>query len=273
MPCLFLAADAPAIGPIFTLEGLFTLQNLLAFIALAALEIVLGIDNIVFISILTAKLPPEQRAFARRLGLFVAMFARIALLLTITWIMGLTRPLFEFPAIPALGDMLNQSARQITGKDLILLVGGLFLIVKATKEIHHKIAGGESAAGEHPDPARKLVQATVGATILQILIIDMVFSLDSVITAVGMAKDIRVMVLAVIAAVGVMLVVAGPISGFVERNPSIKMLALAFLILIGVLLVADAFGQHIGKGYVYFAMAFSLVVEMLNIRAHRRRAH
>jgi predicted tellurium resistance membrane protein TerC len=254
------------IGPVFSVEGLFTWPNLLALLTLAALEIVLGIDNIVFISILTGKLPPEHRAMARRLGLFVAMFARLALLFAITWIMGLTKPLFE---LPAMGELFNEDVRQITGKDLILLGGGLFLILKATKEIHHKIDGGESAAGEHPDPARALVKASLQGVILQILLIDVVFSLDSVITAVGMAKDIRIMMLAVVISVGVMLAVAGPISAFVEKHPTIKMLALSFLILIGVLLVADAFGQHISKGYVYFAMAFSLLVEMLNIRMRK----
>ncbi len=269
---LFAFADtATAIGPVFSLEGLFTLQNALALVTLAALEIVLGIDNIVFISILTGKLAEEKRVFARRVGLFVAMFARIALLLSISWIMGLKKPLIEIPVFPLLEDMLHLEARQITGKDLVLLIGGLFLIVKATKEIHHKIDGGETASGANPDPARGLVQATVAGTIAQILVIDIVFSLDSVITAVGMAKDIRVMIAAVVIAVGVMLAVAGAISGFIEKHPTIKMLALSFLILIGVLLVADAFGQHIGKGYVYFAMAFSLGVEMLNIRSGARR--
>jgi predicted tellurium resistance membrane protein TerC len=271
MQAMLLAfADAPAaVGPIFSLEGLFTVPNLVALVTLAALEIVLGIDNIVFISILTAKLPPEKQAFARRLGLFVAMFARIGLLLSISWIMGLKKPLFE---VPALGSLFNEEARSFTGKDLILLIGGVFLIIKATKEIHHKIDGGESAAGEHPDPVRGLAQATMAGTVTQILLIDLVFSLDSVITAVGMAKDIRVMVAAVVIAVGVMLAVAGAISGFVERHPTIKMLALSFLILIGVLLVADAFGQHVNKGYVYFAMAFSLGVEMLNIRMQKVHA-
>ena len=208
---------------------------------------------------------------ARRVGLSVAMVARIALLLSISWIMGLKKPIVEIPVFPLLEDMLHLEARQITGKDLVLLVGGLFLIVKATKEIHHKMDGHESPSGASPDPVRGLVHATFGATILQILIIDVVFSLDSVITAVGMAKDIRIMIAAVVIAVGVMLLVAGAISGFVEKHPTIKMLALSFLILIGVLLVADAFGQHVGKGYVYFAMAFSLGVEMLNIRAGARR--
>lgn len=251
--------------PELTLEGLFTGPNLLALLTLTALEIVLGIDNIVFISILTGKLPPEKRALARRIGLSVAMLARIALLLTITWIMGLTKPFFTLPTLGIFDE-----PHAVSGKDLILLVGGLFLIIKATKEIHHKIDGGESAAGTHPDPARRLVKVTLQSTIIQILLIDIVFSLDSVITAVGMAQRIEVMIAAVIVAVGVMLAVAGKISEFVERHPTIKMLALAFLILIGVLLVAESFHQKIPKGYVYFAMAFSLAVEVLNINSSRR---
>lgn len=247
------------------MEGIFAPHNLIALVTLTALEIVLGIDNIVFISILTGKLPPERRAAARRIGLSIAMFARIALLLTISWITKLTKPFAEIPANPILGE-----AHPITGKSLILFSGGLFLIVKATKEIHHKIDGGESAAGEHPDPARRLGRVSFSGIIIQILLIDIVFSLDSVITAVGMAEALWVMIAAVVIAVGVMLAVAGKISDFVERNPTIKMLALSFLILIGVLLVADSLGQHIPKGYVYFAMAFSLGVEVLNLRASRR---
>jgi predicted tellurium resistance membrane protein TerC len=259
-------AHAVTVGPIFSIEHLFTVHNLLALLTLSALEIVLGIDNIVFISILTGKLPEHLRGRARRTGLFVAMFARIALLLSITWIMGLTKPLFT---VPALGDLLNEEAREFTGKDTILLLGGVFLVFKATKEIHHKLDGHESAAGTHPDPARKLVKASLGVIVAQIIVIDIVFSLDSVITAVGMAQDIRVMILAVVIAVGVMMAVSGVISRFVERHPTIKMLALSFLLLIGVLLVAGAFGKEVPKGYVYFAMAFSLGVEMLNIRMRR----
>lgn len=252
---------------LLSLDHLFTASNLLALLSLSLLEIVLGIDNIIFLSILTGKLPPEQRPTARRLGLALALFARIAFLLSISWIMGLRTPLFT---IPPLGELFPEATRAITGRDLVLLLGGLFLIIKSTVELHHKVAGGESAAGTHPDPARQLGRATLGATVLQILVVDLVFSLDSVITAVGMAKDIRVMILAVIIAIGVMLVLAGPISDFVERYPTLKVLALSFLLLIGVLLVADGAGQHISKGYVYFAMAFSLVVEMLNIRSTRR---
>jgi predicted tellurium resistance membrane protein TerC len=254
---------------LLSLDNLFTTSNLLALLSLTLLEIVLGIDNIIFLSILTSKLPPERRPTARRVGLSLALVARIAFLLSISWIMGMREPLFT---IPPLGELFNEAMRAITGRDLVLLIGGLFLIVKSTVELHHKVAGGESAAGTHPDPARKLGTATLGTTVLQILIVDLVFSLDSVITAVGMAKDVRIMIIAVIIAVGVMLAVAGPISDFVERYPTLKVLALSFLLLIGVLLVADGAGQHISKGYVYFAMAFSLVVEMLNIRASRRSA-
>ena len=251
---------------LLSLEGLFTTPNLLALLTLTALEIVLGIDNIVFISILTGKLPDQERPRARFIGLAVAMVSRIILLLAISWIMGLTAELFS---IPARFNPFESEPHPVTGKDLVLLGGGLFLIVKATKEIHHKIDGGESAAGTHPDPARAFGRAPFASVIIQILLIDLVFSLDSVITAVGMAQDPRVMVLAVIIAVGVMMAVAGTISTFVERHPTLKMLALAFLLLIGVLLVADGLGQHISKGYVYFAMAFSLAVEGLNIRATR----
>ena len=251
---------------ILSLDNLFTTQNLLALITLTALEIVLGIDNIVFISILTGKLPEQRRDAARRIGLSVAMLTRIALLLAIKWIMGLTTALFTIHA----GRLLD-APHDITGKDLVLVAGGLFLIVKATKEIHHKIDGGESASGSSPDPSRRLRGASFAATVVQIILIDIVFSLDSVITAVGMAKDIRIMIAAVVIAVGVMLAVSGAISTFIERHPTLKMLALSFLLLIGVLLVADGMGQHIPKGYVYFAMAFSLAVEVLNINAARRR--
>jgi len=241
------------------------LEAATALATLTALEIVLGIDNIVFISILTGKLPEQQRARARFLGLSVAMISRILLLLTIGWVMKLKKVLFTIPQNFILGE-----PHDVTGKDLVLLVGGLFLIVKATKEIHHKIDGGESAAGEHPDPARHLRSASLAGVVTQIMLIDIVFSLDSVITAVGMAKEIWIMVAAVIIAVCTMMLLAGRISRFVEHHPTIKMLALAFLLLIGVMLVAESIGEHIPKGYVYFAMAFSLAVEVLNIRVSKR---
>jgi predicted tellurium resistance membrane protein TerC len=230
---------------------IFTAENLLALLTLSLLEIVLGIDNIVFLSILTGKLAPHERPRARRLGLFLAMFMRIGLLLALSWVMRLTDPLFGIAGHP------------ISGRDLILLGGGLFLIAKATWEIHDKLEGSAHGDG----PARKA--ATFGAVLFQILLLDLVFSLDSVITAVGMARAPWVMITAVVIAVGAMLVFAGSVSEFVERHPTVKMLALAFLILIGVMLVAEGFGQHVNKGYIYFAMAFSLGVEILNMRLRK----
>lgn len=230
---------------------LLTTENLIALVTLTGLEIVLGIDNVVFIAILAAKLPAAQQAKARTIGLMLAMITRIALLFAIGWIARLTAELFSVVG------------HGVSGRDLIMLLGGLFLIGKATYEIHHKLEG--------PDPkeAGRAVPAAFGAVIFQIVMIDIVFSLDSVITAVGMARSIVVMVVAVVAAVGIMLAAAGPISSFVERHPTMKMLALSFLLLIGVMLVADGCGQHIPKGYIYFAMAFSLVVELLNLRVRR----
>jgi predicted tellurium resistance membrane protein TerC len=231
---------------------LFTSENLIALLTLSSLEIVLGIDNIVFISILVAKLPAERRQSAWRLGLLLAMGMRIGLLLAISWVMGLTRPLFE-----VLGHAF-------TGRDLILLFGGLFLVGKATWEIHDKLEGGHEAHG----PSGPRV-ASYRSILAQIVLLDMVFSLDSVITAVGMARAIEVMIAAVVIAVVVMMVFASRIGAFIERHPTIKMLALAFLMLIGVVLIADGFGQHVSKGYIYSAMAFSLFVEMLNLRMRK----
>jgi predicted tellurium resistance membrane protein TerC len=219
----------------------------IAFLTLTALEIVLGIDNIIFISILSGKLPPEQQNKARLLGLGLAMVMRILLLLTLAWIIRLVAPLFT---------VLGQ---EISGRDLILIVGGLFLIGKATFEIHEKLEG------EHGEKANRIAPS-FASVIFQILLLDIVFSLDSVITAVGMVKEVEVMIAAVVVAVIFMMFFAGPISRFVERHPTIKMLALSFLLLIGVTLVAEGFEQHISKGYIYFAMAFSVLVEMLNIR-------
>jgi predicted tellurium resistance membrane protein TerC len=218
---------------------------------LTVLEIVLGIDNIVFISILAGKLRTEDRNRARKVGLSLAMIIRILLLLSITWVMGLTAPLFT-----AIGN-------EISGRDLILIVGGLFLIAKSTHEIHEKLEGEEGHASAK-------VAASFTSVIIQILLLDIVFSLDSVITAVGMADDVSVMILAVIIAVGVMLVSAGAISDFVERHPTVKMLALSFLLLIGVSLMAEGFEQHIEKGYIYFAMAFSVFVELINLRVRAK---
>ena len=233
------------------MADLFTSENLIALLTLSSLEIVLGIDNIVFISILAARLPKDSRARARKVGLSLAMLMRIALLLSITWVMRLTTPLFT---------VIGQ---EISGRDLILIVGGLFLLAKSTHEIHEKLEGEEGGASAK-------VVASFSAIIVQILLLDIVFSLDSVITAVGMAEDVAVMILAVIIAVGVMLVSASAISDFVERHPTVKMLALSFLLLIGVSLVAEGFDQHIPKGYIYFAMFFSVFVEMINLRVRKR---
>jgi predicted tellurium resistance membrane protein TerC len=232
---------------------LFTSENLIALLTLSSLEIVLGIDNIVFISILVGKLPEARQASARRVGLLLAMGMRIALLLAISWVMRLTTPLFMLLEHP------------FTGRDLILVLGGLFLVAKATWEIHDKLEGGAQGASGAP----KRRSARYGAILVQIMLLDIVFSLDSVITAVGMARSIEIMIAAVVMAVLVMLVFAGTISSFIERHPTVKMLALSFLLLIGVVLIADGFGQHVSKGYIYFAMAFSLFVEILNLRIRR----
>ncbi len=226
-------------------------QAWIALLTLTVLEIVLGIDNIIFISILVGKLPEKQQPKARRLGLFLAMFLRIGLLASIAWMAKLTAPLFT---------VLGQG---ISGRDLILLIGGVFLLFKATREIHDRLEGEEEGAN-----ARAV--ASFGAVIFQILLLDIVFSLDSVITAVGMADHLPVMIAAVVIAVGVMMFAAGPISNFVSRHPTIKMLALSFLLLIGMSLVAEGLGQHIPKGYIYFAMAFSVFVEMLNLRSGKK---
>ena len=227
-------------------------QAWIALLTLTALELVLGIDNIIFISILVDKLPVEKRELARKIGLFMAMFMRIGLLLVLSWIVGLTAPLFT----------LLQN--EFTGRDLILVAGGLFLLWKSAGEIHQLLEGTE---GSHS----AAVPATFSAVIVQIMIIDLVFSLDSIITAVGMVDEVAIMVAAVIASVGLMLVFASSIGRFVSDHPTIKMLALSFLIVVGVVLIADGFEHHVPKGYVYFAMAFSVAVEMLNIRVRRAK--
>jgi predicted tellurium resistance membrane protein TerC len=234
------------------IELLTSPEAWIAFATLTALELVLGIDNIIFISILVDKLPKAKQEFARRLGLFMAMFMRIGLLLVLAWIVGLVQPLFT---------VLGQS---ISGRDLILILGGLFLVWKSTTEIHGSLEGEEGG------PEGKAVKATFAAVILQIMVIDLVFSLDSIITAVGMVDDVRVMIAAVIASVALMMVFAGPIGRFVSAHPTIKVLALSFLVVVGVVLIAEGFDHHVPKGYVYFAMAFSLGVEMLNIRMRKR---
>ena len=226
-------------------------ESWVALLTLTVLEIVLGIDNIIFISILVGKLAKAQQPKARRLGLGLAMFIRIGLLASLAWMARLTSPLFS-----VLG-------KGISGRDLILLVGGLFLLTKATREIHEKLEGEEGEASSR-------VAASFSAVLVQILLLDVVFSLDSVITAVGMANHLTIMIAAVVIAVGVMMFAAGPIGEFVARHPTVKMLALAFLILIGMSLVAEGLGQHIPKGYIYFAMAFSVAVEMLNLRLRKK---
>ncbi|MGB0619940.1 MAG: TerC family protein [Myxococcota bacterium] len=233
------------------MEALFTAENAVALATLAGLEIVLGIDNIVFIAILTQKLPLERQAFARRVGLLGAMVMRIALLLAIGWVMGLTAELFA---------VFGQG---FSGRDLILLGGGLFLVGKAVYEIHDKLEGEMEAGGQ-------TAAASMTSVIAQIMILDMVFSLDSVITAVGMADEILVMIAAVVIAVGVMLVFAETISSFIESHPTMKILALSFLILIGTMLMLEGFGKHVEKGYIYFAMAFALSVELVNVAVRNR---
>jgi predicted tellurium resistance membrane protein TerC len=235
------------------IELLSNPQTWIAFATLTALELVLGIDNIIFISILVDKLPKAQQEFARRLGLFMAMFMRIGLLLVLAWIVGMVTPLFT---------VLGQA---ISGRDLILIAGGLFLIWKSTGEIHQSLEGEEEKG---PSAAK----AALTGVILQIMVVDLVFSLDSIITAVGMVDDVRIMILAVIASVAMMMGFAGPIGRFVSSHPTIKMLALSFLVVVGVVLVAEGFGHHVPKGYVYFGMAFSLAVEMLNIRLRKKQA-
>ena len=237
-------------------------QAWIALATLTALELVLGIDNIVFISILVDKLPLAQQKRARLIGLFLAMFMRVGLLLVLSWIIGLTAPLFS-----VLG-------KAISGRDLILIGGGLFLIWKSTGEIHQALEGEKGNAA-------KSVQASFYAVIAQVIVVDMVFSLDSIITAVGMVDQLAVMIAAVIASVGMMMVFSGAIGRFVNKHPTIKMLALAFLVVVGVVLIAEGFGQHVPKGYIYFAMAFALGVETLNIHmrkrsrrpAHQKSAH
>ena len=237
----------------------------LGLLTLTALEIVLGIDNIIFISILSGKLPPAEQGKARKLGLAGAFVTRVLLLLSISWIARLTNPLFTIGAL----DFIEREAREITGRDLILIFGGLFLIAKATYEIHHKLEGEEEQ--KHPD-GKPRTSRGLTAVVAQIMVVDIVFSLDSVITAVGMVDDVRIMIGANVIALGFMLGAAGPIARFVDRHPTIKMLALSFLVLIGTNLVAEGLGQHIPKGYTYFAMFFSVAVEMLNLRLRKDTA-
>jgi len=223
----------------------------IAFGTLTALELVLGIDNIIFISILVDKLPSDKREMVRRIGLFMAMFMRIGLLLVLSWIVGLVEP------------MVTLLEHEVSGRDAILLLGGLFLIWKSTTEIHQTLEGAEGAHGSN-------AKSTLLSVILQIMVIDMVFSLDSIITAVGMVEQVEIMIAAVVSSVGLMMLFARGIGEFVSNHPTIKMLALSFLVVVGVVLIAEGFEHHIPKGYIYFAMAFSLGVEMLNIRLRKK---
>jgi predicted tellurium resistance membrane protein TerC len=234
-------------------ELLLSPEAWIAFATLTALELVLGIDNIIFISILVDRLPLHQRELARKLGLAMAMFMRIGLLLILSWIIGLVAPLFT---------VFGQA---ISGRDLILIAGGLFLVWKSTSEIHHAIEGAEPSA-------QSKAASGFSSVIVQIMVVDLVFSLDSIITAVGMVDDLRIMISAVIASVALMMIFAKPIGRFVSDHPTVKMLALSFLVVVGVVLIAEGFDHHVPKGYVYFAMAFSLIVELLNIRLRKRGA-
>ncbi|MEV4885512.1 TerC family protein [Chitinophaga ginsengisegetis] len=245
------------------MEHLLTVDSLISLLTLTALEIVLGIDNIVFISILAGKLPENKQKKARRLGLGLAMFVRILLLLSISWIMSLTKPLFNMGEWVGIQNAEWLGKLAISGRDLILLIGGLFLIYKSTAEIHEKLEGEE-----HANANAK--QMKFGQVIVQILLLDIVFSLDSVITAVGMADHVEIMIAAVVVSVGVMLLASEAISRFVNSHPTVKMLALSFLLLIGVSLIAESFDQHIPKGYIYFAMAFSVFIEVLNLKVKAR---
>ena len=233
------------------MTGLFEVDALIALVTLTALEIVLGIDNIIFISILASRLPVEQQARARTLGLGVAMVTRVLLVLSLTWVMKLTAPLFA-----VLGHT-------VSGRDLILIGGGLFLLAKSTLEIHHKLEGDDESHS-----AAKAVASFTGV-IIQIMILDIVFSLDSVITAIGMTDNVPVMIIAIVLAVGFMMIAAGAVSRFVDNHPTVKILALSFLILVGVALIGEGLHFHIPKGYIYFAMAFSIAVEMVNLRVRK----
>ena len=236
------------------MAAFLTTDGLVALLTLAALEIVLGVDNLVFISIISGRLPASQQPLARKVGLLLALGTRVALLFALSWMMGLTRPLVRFPL-----------AGDISGRDMILLLGGLFLIAKATWEIYDKVEAGEHA------PGHRAGRRGFTSVVVQIMILDIVFSLDSVITAVGMVNELSIMVAAIVIAMAVMLFAMETVNRFIEGHPSLKILALSFLILIGVVLVADGLGQHVAKGYIYFAMSFSLAVELLNIRYRGRR--
>lgn len=237
------------------MDSLFSVSSIIPFLTLCALELVLGIDNVIFISILSSKLPKEEQKKARTMGLALAVLTRIALLLSISWVIGLTAPLFSVYNL------------EISGRNLILLIGGLFLIAKSTHEIHQKLEADEEVTNTSKIPAK------FAGVIVQILLLDIVFSLDSVITAVGMVSNVSIMIAAVVVSTFVMIYTAGPVSNFVERHPTVKILALSFLLLIGVTLIAEGLNQHISKGYIYFSMAFSLFVETINIRMKKKVDH
>lgn len=247
------------------MEWLTSPEAWISLLTLTVLEIVLGIDNIVFISIISNKLPQEQQKKARRVGLALAMFTRILLLLSISWVMTLTSPLFNIAEWIGIQQGEWHEKLKISGRDLILTIGGLFLIYKSTVEIHEKLEG------DRHEEIKKLRRVSFSRVIIEIILLDIVFSLDSVITAVGMADHVEVMIAAVVIAVLIMLVSAEKISHFVNDHPTVKMLALSFLLLIGISLIAEGLDQHIPKGYIYFAMAFSVFVEMLNLRAAKKK--
>ena len=246
------------------LAELLTTDGIISLLTLAVLEIILGIDNIIFISIISNKLPEEQRKSARQLGILMALAVRIALLFAISWIIGLTKPLFTLGFLTHL-----QADPEITGRDLVLLLGGLFLIYKSISEIHDKVKLDHE---EHQPNKLNVGAAKKGLAhaIVQIIAIDVVFSFDSILTAIGLVENILIMIIAVVISLVVMLIFAGKIAGFVEKNPPIKMIALAFLVLIGFLLVVDAFGHHVPKGYIYFALTFSLGIELLNMKYRKK---
>lgn len=238
------------------MDSLFSLSSIIPFLTLCALELILGIDNVIFISILSSRLPKEDQHRARTVGLGLAVFTRVLLLLSISWVIGLTAPLFSVFSL------------EFSGRNLILLIGGLFLIAKSTHEIHQKLEADEEVTATTVKAPTKFT-----SVIIQILLLDVVFSLDSVITAVGMVSNVAIMIAAVVTSTFVMIYTAGPVSNFVEKHPTIKILALSFLLLIGVTLLAEGLNQHISKGYIYFSMAFSLFVETINIRMKKKETH
>lgn len=248
-------------SPLMALPDLSDPAILVSLVTLVFLEVVLGIDNIIFISIVAGKLPVEEQAKAKNLGLLLAMVFRILLLLGISWIISLTQPVFSIPSLDDPGTNLD-----ISIKDLILIAGGIFLIAKSTTEIHHKLEG---ARDQQDGQAAKRV--ALAGVLVQIILVDMVFSFDSILTAIGLVKDVAIMIIAVIISMIVMMIYAGPVSRFINKHPTLQMLALSFLILIGVMLVVEGFHQHVNKGYIYFAIAFSLIVEILNMRLRRKQ--